>query len=318
MEAPPSTRENHLDMPTPLPRRPDLMAHRPIPATPEQQQELQAELARLREEIAQTRNVVIKADNLIKNINAEVRTVTLRQGQQERKTFFNSAASYFIFVLLIFAGLYFTFQSRLQGYDMRDRLAQTKAEGQRREIAQLNTELERWRQTERDMLEFEQLVREGEKERAIEQFDSLRRLKFSGLIEQIVLQFKSEVATELYEQGVNLYEEDAAAAKALFLRSLEYNPEPPYIGQLYYYQGMTAFRLEEYREATEHFRAALEHRHSRKHKANLEYYLAIAHERLGDRRIARTLYCRFSIRYQQRERPRALTAKRRCEYLKRR
>ncbi|MEE2645336.1 MAG: hypothetical protein VYD19_10420 [Myxococcota bacterium] len=305
-------------MPTPLPRRPDLIAHRPIPATPEQQQELQAELARLREEIAQTRNVVIKADNLIKNVNAEVRTVTLRQGKQERKTFFNSAVSYLIFVILIFGGLYMTFQSRLRGYDARERLAQEKAEGQRRENAQLNTELERWRQTERALLEFEQLVREGEKERAVEKFNSLKRLKFSGLLERIVIQFKSEVAEELYEQGVNTYERDAATAKGLFLRSLEYNPEPPYIGQLYYYQGMTALRLEDYQAATEFFRSALDYKHSRKHKANLEYYLAFAHERLGDKRTARTLYCRFSIRYQQRERHRAATAKRRCEYLKQR
>ena len=62
------------------------------------------ELARLREEVVNTRNVTIKTDNVIKNLSAEVKAITDKQARQERKTLINSVAAYFLFVVLITGG----------------------------------------------------------------------------------------------------------------------------------------------------------------------------------------------------------------------
>ena len=62
--------------------------HRPLPISPDHQDEILDELAKLREEIVNTRHVVIKTDHLIKNLNAEVKQVTIKQSNQDSHTRF--------------------------------------------------------------------------------------------------------------------------------------------------------------------------------------------------------------------------------------
>lgn len=252
------------------------------------------ELARLREEVVNTRNVTIKTDNLIKNLGSEVKAITARQAQQERKSFVNSVFAYIIFVVLISGGLYLTFQARLEKQQVDQTLFDKKEAGFKREIAELNAELGRWKQIERELLEFERLVREGNKENAVAKFAALRRVRFSGLLEDLIVRFKAEVAEDKYKQGLELFEQGTFdKADEAFLKSLEYNEKPGYLGALLYHQGMAALRMKDFPRAAKLLREALKFDHDYSALTDARYHLAFAYDRMGERRTARDLYHRF-------------------------
>ncbi len=273
------------------------------------------ELARLREEVVNTRNVSIKTDNLIKNLSSEVKEITQKQRQLERKSFFNSAVAYILFTVLIFTGLYLTFDARLEKHQADQALFEKKEAAYKNEITQIKSDLGRWQQIERELLEFERLVRDGKKEQAVAKFSSLRRVRFSGLLEDLIVRFKAEVAQEKFEAGLELYEQGAfSKADEAFIKSLEYNAEPEYVGNLLYHQGMAALHIKDYPRAAELLRQSLSHKHARQVLADARYHLAFAHDRMGEKRTARDLYFRFYERHAQH--PLAKVARQRYKQLR--
>ncbi|MCA9542954.1 MAG: tetratricopeptide repeat protein [Myxococcales bacterium] len=258
------------------------------------------ELARLREEVVNTRNVSIKTDNLIKNVAAEVKAITERQAQTERKSLINSGFAYIIFVALISVGLYLTFQARTEKHQVNRALYEKKEAGFKRQIAELNAELGRWKQIERELLEFERLVRDGNKELAVAKFSTLRRVRFSGLLEDLIVRFKAEVATEMFQKGRDLYEKGTFdKADEAFLKSLEYDDKAEHIASLMFYQGMSALRLKDFPRAAELLRKALESDKplGKDQTSAARYHMAYAHDRMGEKRTAANLYFRFFNRH---------------------
>ncbi len=256
------------------------------------------ELARLREEVINTRNVSIKTDNLIKNLASEVKGITERHTQQEKRSLINSVAAYLIFVVLISLGLYLTFEARLEKHQAELALFEKKEFAFKREIAELKAELGRWHQIERELLEFERLVRRGNKEKAVAKFGSLRRVRFSGLLEDLIVRFRAEVARDKFDHGLELFKQGSFdKADEAFMKSLEYNEEPSYLGELLYHQGMSAMRLKDFPRAADLLRRGLSHKHAWRVRADALYHLAYAHDRMGEKRSAANLYHRFFSQY---------------------
>ena len=293
-----------------------MSTYRPLPISPDQHDEVLDELAKLKEEVVNTRHVVIKTDNLIKNLSSEVKYINQKQVSQERKSLFNSAIAYIIFVLLIFGGLYLSFQAKIERHQTELDLVERDVESKMREIKDLNVELRRWKQIEQELLRFEHLVREGEKEKAVKHFSTLRQVRFSGLLEELILKFKSEVAQEKYQGGVKSYKQGSySKSDELFKASIAYNEDPPYLGDLLYFQGMATMKLEDYPRAAELLKKAQSFQHSRKVRVDIAYYLAWCHDQMGQKDTARKLYYRFYLRYRSSETHRAARAKRRYESL---
>jgi hypothetical protein len=79
---------------------------------PDREETLLEELARLREEVVNTRNLTIKTDNHVTGLSAEVKSVSRALGQGERRNLLNSFVAYILFTVLIAGGLWLTFQAR--------------------------------------------------------------------------------------------------------------------------------------------------------------------------------------------------------------
>ncbi len=252
------------------------------------------ELARLREEVVSTRNAGIKTDNVLKGLAAEFKSGTQKQVQGEHKLLINSIFSYILFALLAFGGLYLVFEARLDKQRTDQTLFEKKEASYKREIAELKAEVGRWKQIERELLEFERLVREGNKEQAVAKFSSLRRVRFSGLLEDLIVRFRGDVAEETYERGVEYFKVgNFEKADEAFLKSLEYSESPSYLADLLYYQGMSAVRIKDYPRAAEILRKALSYKQQPKVHAEIQYHLAYAYDRMGEKRTARELYQAF-------------------------
>lgn len=256
------------------------------------------ELAHLREEVTNTRNVSIKTDNIIKGLALELKNNTQKQGVGDRKLLINSVFSYILFAIIAFVGLYLTFEARLDKQRTDQALFEKKEAGFKREIAELKAEVGRWKQIERELLEFERLVRDGNKEQAVAKFSSLRRVRFSGLLEDLIVRFRADVAKEKYDRGVEHFKAgNFEKADEAFLKSLEYSEEPSYLPDLLYQQGMSAVRIKDYPRAATLLRKALTYKHQPKVHADIQYHLAYAYDRMGEKRTARELYQSFVNQY---------------------
>src|SRR5689334_8097455 len=60
----------------------------------EEKRPIDRELAELRKEVLESRNLVIKTDNLLKNLFAELKAVAKKNDDQYRRTWFASGAAY--------------------------------------------------------------------------------------------------------------------------------------------------------------------------------------------------------------------------------
>ncbi|MBX5483875.1 MAG: tetratricopeptide repeat protein [Myxococcaceae bacterium] len=67
---------------------------------PENKSDLDRELGDLKKEIIESRNLVIKTDNLLKNLHAELKAVGKRQEEFEKRRIVSSATAYVLFALL--------------------------------------------------------------------------------------------------------------------------------------------------------------------------------------------------------------------------
>jgi tetratricopeptide (TPR) repeat protein len=280
------------------------------------QEEILEQLNQLKDEVIKTRHVVIKNDHILKNLGADIKGVTIKQSQQERKTLFNSATAYLIFVILIFIGLYLTFQAKLDKQLNEHEMIKKQITSYQKEIEQLTSELGRWQQIEKDLLEFQRLVKEGQKEEAVVKFVHLQNVKFAGLLQELINQFNVEVAQENFNYAVKLYEQgNFKKALEIFDKTLSYHAKPSYLGSLYYYQGMSLLKLDDYEKATEILKKAQDYSNERGIRIDIEFHLAKAHDLKGDKQIAKTLYQRFYFRYRQNEKHKAALAKQRFEAL---
>lgn len=282
---------------------------------PEQQDHVIDELGRLREEVVTGRNITIKTDNVLKNLSAEIKAIADRQTHLQRRSWINSVGAYLIFTALTFGGLYLTFQARLEKQQVDRTLFEKKEAGYKQQVAELNAELGRWKQIERELLEFERMVRDGNKEQAVAKFSALRRVRFSGLLEDLVARFKAEVAKDKYELGLEHYKKGTFdKADEAFIKSLEYDENPSYLTELQYHQGMSALRMKDFPRAADLLRRALDDRLPKKILAEIRYHLAYAHDRMGEKRTASNLYQHFFMRHEGH--PYAANARRRYNQLK--
>ena len=64
------------------------------------------ELHELRKEVVEARNLVIKTDNLLKNMHAEIKKMGLRQEDFAKRRFFSSAAAYVCFAVIAIVGAF--------------------------------------------------------------------------------------------------------------------------------------------------------------------------------------------------------------------
>jgi flagellar biosynthesis chaperone FliJ len=91
------------------------------------------DIAEIKKEIVESHNLVIKTDNLIKNLSSEIRQIEKKQERYERKYIFNSVAAYVIFVVTIFGGMYVAFDAKVgvvrrENEELQKQLSKTKAE----------------------------------------------------------------------------------------------------------------------------------------------------------------------------------------------
>jgi TolA-binding protein len=169
--------------------------------------EVDDELREIKREIIESRGLVIKTNNLTNALSADIKSIAKRQQSYERRLTVNSATAYVVFVVVLFAGLKFFVDARVDAID-----ATTKH--LRDENARIKQDLDdaRQLQAERDAAELEaakfyDLVRQGKRVDLIRGWDSMHNKPLSkaeaALFADAVEKAKAEQASLLYLQGLD-------------------------------------------------------------------------------------------------------------------
>lgn len=88
--------------------------------------DIDKDMQELKREVIEARNLVIKTDNLLKNLHAEVKGVADKQRQNERRHISTSATAYILFTALAALGAYMYARGELRAKN--DELAHTREE----------------------------------------------------------------------------------------------------------------------------------------------------------------------------------------------
>jgi tetratricopeptide (TPR) repeat protein len=215
----------------------------------------------IKKETIETHNLIIKTDNLIKNLSSEIRQIQKRQESYEKKYIFNSVIAYILFVILIFAGLYIAFDSKV-GAERREKddlAGKLKvAEGQAED---LQGKISARAQQEKTAEQFLKLRSENRLIEALKAAEGLDYSALSPLMAKLlsgeIEALKIKVGEAAAEEGRNLFQKgELERALRELDRAVGIKPPAGVLAKVQLLRGQIFSRLNRNAQAAEAFLAA--------------------------------------------------------------
>ena len=113
----------------------EITAPRSVPPVVEHQPSGERDFSDLRREVIESRNLVIKTDNLLKNLHAELKQMGRKQEQFEKRHMATSVAAYILFAAIATLGAFTFARSEIRG-------AREEAAANEGKVKQLTQEVE--------------------------------------------------------------------------------------------------------------------------------------------------------------------------------
>jgi tetratricopeptide (TPR) repeat protein len=219
--------------------------------------ELEDEIKEIKKEIIDSRNLIIKTDNLVKNLGADLKAIQKKQESYEKKYIFTSIAAYIIFVALIGAGAYFLVESRVEKLRSENQELITKDAALRAKVTELESQLRARDQASRQALQIYAQLKAGTSEEAVMEFDQLLGRGLTKLeqelLGEIVAKKRKDVAQIQYEEGVRAAKaKNLEKAEAAFRKAIGYlgKTKDALLTDLYFELGIILNKLKKYSEST--------------------------------------------------------------------
>ena len=222
--------------------------------------ELDKAFEEIRREVIESRNLVIKTDNLLKNLHAELKLVSKRQEDFQRRQWVSSGVAYAAFVGLAVAGA-------LGVANARAGAATQERERLEKQVQELSGQVEKQRVeaqallvNERGAAEVYRLMTAGAGEERLKGVDALARLDLSKLspflarvLQDRAVALRKEVGATALERGKTAFrrQEWSAAAEEL-KRVLALSPAEEDALEASYYLGNALVQLRKNEDAIPH------------------------------------------------------------------
>ncbi|MCA9563394.1 MAG: hypothetical protein KC561_07890 [Myxococcales bacterium] len=211
----------------------------------------------LHRELIEARNLAIKTDNLVKNLNADIKQIAKRQDAYQRRYLFNSAVAYVLFVVVIFTLMYLVFDTRVSSYESERTHLEARNESLQEDLDTALDELERRREADDRAFSFFELIQSGRREEVVAQFNEVQaQLSNRAMIELFrdrVQEINYELAEDAFRTGMgHAQEERWSEARDMFLDSMNHLELAPWGPELRYELGLSLYELDDY-EGAIHF-----------------------------------------------------------------
>ena len=228
--------------------------HRKMSMPAEQRNELEKELSDLKREIIESRNLVIKTDNLLKNLHAEVKSVGKWQADQQKRQWISSGVAYGLFAVLAIGAASFVANARLSGAtDERDRLTKqvTELTGQ---LDKQKAELAANASAERAAGEVYKMMTELPGDARLQGIDAYAKLDTTRLttLEKAALHdradlLRKEVGDQTFERGKSAFHRnDMNTTVSELTRFQSMNPAPDDLLESSFFLGVAYNQLKKH------------------------------------------------------------------------
>ena len=257
------------------------------------------ELSELRKEVFEARNLIIKTDNLLKNLHAELKLSTRKQEQFERRHLLTSATAFIIFAVLAAVGAYTFARSEIAAVRQESSSNEGRAKGLAQELEQLRkTEASRRDTAEKATKIFEQLSSSKDMptlNTAIIAAGRLDKAQLSPLeakaIEEKEASLKQGIADAAHEKGRTAFRRgDFRTASTELARYVELIPNGPETPYAQYWLGEARSQTRDFAGAVPALEAFLKGSPSNKNHDWASVLLGVAYEEVGNYARAKEVY----------------------------
>ena len=207
------------------------------------------ELADLKKEIAESRGLTIKTNNLVTALGADIKAISKRQEHYERRFTWNGAVVYMIIALLCFAGFKLALNARVSSLRVEQQRLQEK-------VDQLQSDLE------------EEALRDSERTQAAANGERLYKL------------LEARKRTEAIREYELLPKDSLSFVEATYFANMDRRFRTE-LSENSYQSGLQKERKGLYQQAVADFRKALELGGSESHIPVTEFHLAKSLRQLG-------------------------------------
>jgi len=171
-------------------------------------QEIEEYIRELKKEVIEARALIIKSNNLVNSLAAEVRSIARRQAGYERRISWNSIAAYILFVVLAYLGMRLAFAHQESRYKAELKESVEATEKIKKEIKTLKSQTKSHPRNEKEILALHQMIHEGHREQALEAFEKLDRDVLTpaekALFKDHIEAFRAHLSILEYSKGLEL------------------------------------------------------------------------------------------------------------------
>lgn len=259
------------------------------------------ELREVKKEILESRNLMIKADNLIRNLHVEVKEIAKKQASSHKKQILNSVFVYLLFVALISVAAYFLVNIRVTKLTKENTKLTKDANRLKSRVTELETRAKVREQASSSGLAIFRKLRHAAAEVPIAEYRSvakdLTELERFVLAE-LVVQRRLELGKNFFELGLTEAKKrkvNHEKAERLFKKALRYlkGSKSKIIAELYFYLGYSLHKLKKYEESTNFLVWMIRRSTDKKRNSNAYYHIILNYSQSGHTKKAKEYFLKF-------------------------
>jgi TolA-binding protein len=170
--------------------------------------EVDEEIREIKKEIIESRGLVIKTNNIANTLGADIKTIAKRQAAHERRTWWNSVASYALLGLACLFGFRLLLDASVRELELERENLQQEVKRLRGALELEVQRAEKRVTAETKAVQLLDLVQAQRRAEAVERFRELDKEQLSPaervLFRDIVTRFNAELSADAYQAGLEL------------------------------------------------------------------------------------------------------------------
>lgn len=194
--------------------------------------EVEDEVRDIKKEIVESRGLIIKTNNLVNALGADIKTIAKRQAGYERRFKWDSGIAIAVIGIVTFAGLKLWYDAQMASYRADMNTAETVAEELRTDLADEVRRASQRTSAEVKAQKYYDLIRSRNREEVVKQYPSIAKEALSpteaAMFRDYEQRFREELSLEAYKKGLALAESRKYAdAIKRYEQALELDPNGP-------------------------------------------------------------------------------------------
>lgn len=170
--------------------------------------EADEEIREIKKEIIESRGLIIKTNNLVNSLAADIKSIAKRQAGYERRFNWNSSVAYVLFTVLVFVGLKLASDAQIREIESGQEELRSTARELRQELTEETRRAEQRGRAEVKAGRFYDLIRQQKRQEVVDGYEQIRREELSraeaAFFRDVVDRFRLDLSVSAYQEGLDL------------------------------------------------------------------------------------------------------------------